>query len=231
MPTRRPVERLLAICATAIAFSLAVVWALRTDHGPAKPVVAVASWRGLVGATPTPVADGQRVIVVLKAPSLADRVEAGGRPRDRGAGTLVDGGRARRAAAGADLAEARRDHRPPGLLLRPRPERLRREARPARARPARAQPAGRRRVSRCAPRFPPRSRGRSGRAKALAAAGARGPGAMLPGLDGHGVTIALLDTRRRPDPSVPARPRAAGHRRHRPERHDGRRAPILRTPG
>ena len=42
--------------------------------------------------------------------------------------------------------------------------------------------------------FPAALSRRVGRAKALAAAGARGPGADLPGLDGHGVTIALLDT-------------------------------------
>jgi Subtilase family len=42
--------------------------------------------------------------------------------------------------------------------------------------------------------FPATLSRRPGRAKTLAAAGARGPGANLPGLDGHGVTIALLDS-------------------------------------
>ena len=42
--------------------------------------------------------------------------------------------------------------------------------------------------------FPAALSRRVGRAKSLAAAGASGPDANLPGLDGHGVTIALLDT-------------------------------------
>ena len=44
---------------------------------PARP--GAAAWRGLLGTPRAPVALGQRVIVVLKAPSLADRVrQAGG---------------------------------------------------------------------------------------------------------------------------------------------------------
>ena len=193
MPKRRPVESLLAICAAAIAFSLAVVWALSTDHGTAKPPVAVGSWRGLVGAAPTPVSDGQRVIVVLKAPSLAQRVEA--------AGGRATEAQERSWSAAAHVAQqrvlsslvldgitVRPDYSytrvlngfaakldPRALVL------LEHNAQVEAVYPVRAA-------------FPAALSRQPGRAKKLAAAGARGPGADLPGLDGHGVTIALLDT-------------------------------------
>ena len=53
---------------------------MRTSRAPsASPATGAAAWRGLVGTPRPPVALGQRVIVLLKAPSLADRVrQAGG---------------------------------------------------------------------------------------------------------------------------------------------------------
>jgi len=183
MPTRRPVERLLAICATAIAFTVAVVWALRTDHGPAKLVVPAASWRGLVGATPTPVANEQRVIVVLKAPSLADRVTAaGGRATEAQERTWTA------AAYGAqtqllkslalDGITVKRDYSYARVLngfaatLDPRALVLiEHDAQVDAVYPVRAA-------------FPAALSRRVGRAKSLAAAGAGGPGANLPASTG-----------------------------------------------
>src|SRR5262245_61044627 len=47
--------------------------------GRAQATTLASAWRGLVGAPRPEVALGQRVIVLLKAPSLADRVrQAGG---------------------------------------------------------------------------------------------------------------------------------------------------------
>ena len=70
----------------AIAATLALVAAGSQTAGQATPTSAAtsaSSWRGLVGSRPR-VTVGQRVIVVLKTPSLAQRVAAaGGRATDR----------------------------------------------------------------------------------------------------------------------------------------------------
>ncbi|HEY7207720.1 MAG TPA: S8 family serine peptidase [Gaiellaceae bacterium] len=72
---------LLAIAATLVLIAVTGGTAGRATTTSA-PVTA-SSWRGLVGSRPR-VATGQRVIVVLKSPSLADRVAAaGGRATDR----------------------------------------------------------------------------------------------------------------------------------------------------
>jgi Subtilase family/Peptidase inhibitor I9 len=193
MPTRRPVERLLAICATAIAFTVAVVWALRTDHGPAKLVVPAASWRGLVGATPTPVANEQRVIVVLKAPSLADQVTAAG-----GRATEAQE-RSWTAAAYAAQTRLLKSLAFDGITVKPDYS----YARVLNGFAATLDPRALVLIEHSAQvdavypvraAFPAALSRRVGRAKSLAAAGAGGQGANLPGLDGHGVTIALLDT-------------------------------------
>jgi hypothetical protein len=62
---------------------LAVLGSLLAAGGsagaPARPVVlAAANWRGLVGAERPRVSTGQRAIVLLKAPSLAERLEEAG---------------------------------------------------------------------------------------------------------------------------------------------------------
>src|SRR5438132_10930973 len=46
--------------------------------GPPAPAAPAAEWSGLVGGAPSDAAVGQRVLVVLKAPSLAQRVAAAG---------------------------------------------------------------------------------------------------------------------------------------------------------
>src|SRR5262245_1393672 len=81
---RMPPWRSLAAAAVfllAVAGVCALV-AVTGDSARARPPLpepaSASAWRGLVGAPRQPVALGQRVIVVLKAPSLADRVAAAG---------------------------------------------------------------------------------------------------------------------------------------------------------
>jgi subtilisin family serine protease len=82
---RMPPWRSLAAAAVvlgSVVAALALVIGLTDEAEPSPAGLArpgAAAWRGLVGAPRPPVALGQRVIVLLKAPSLADRVrQAGG---------------------------------------------------------------------------------------------------------------------------------------------------------
>jgi hypothetical protein len=66
------------------AFATVVLVAAGGEGNNREPLRATASWQGLVGGARPKVALGQRMIVVLRAPSLADRVaRAGGRATDR----------------------------------------------------------------------------------------------------------------------------------------------------
>src|SRR5690242_18004348 len=80
MPTRRPREPFNALVLAALAVAVSAV--LIAAGGGGRRHAAAAgepSWQGLAGAQRPRVAVGQRVIVVLKAPALADRVgNAGG---------------------------------------------------------------------------------------------------------------------------------------------------------
>src|SRR5262249_39708151 len=79
MPTRRSREPLNALVLAALAVAVTAV--LIAAGGGSREVASAGqpSWQGLAGAQRPRVAVGQRVIVVLKAPSLADRVgNAGG---------------------------------------------------------------------------------------------------------------------------------------------------------
>jgi minor extracellular serine protease Vpr len=87
MPTRpRSDGHALALTLLAVAVTVALLAFSGQGTGHATPPAAPAApsrWRGLVGARPR-VTVGQRVIVVLKAPSLAQRVAAaGGRVGDQ----------------------------------------------------------------------------------------------------------------------------------------------------
>jgi hypothetical protein len=194
MPRRRPVEAFLAIGATVVAFALAVVWVLTSAHSPPKPAATAESWRGLVGQSPTAVEQAQRMIVLLKAPSMAARVEAAG-------GFATEGQeRAWTAAAYASQRQLLASLKLDGITIQPDFTYARvvngfsAELDPRALVLLQHSPL----VSAVYPvraAFPAAlSRQLGGRAKALAAAGANGPDAQLPGLDGHGVTIALLDT-------------------------------------
>jgi hypothetical protein len=66
------------------AFATFVLVAAGGEGAGREPLRTTASWQGLAGGARPKVALGQRMIVVLKAPSLADRVaRAGGRATDR----------------------------------------------------------------------------------------------------------------------------------------------------
>ena len=81
---RRPFSELLLLIAVAVAATVLVVGAGGQEGDLAGQPADAGAWAGLVGGEPTDVELGQRVIVVLKLPSLADRVRsAGGRADDR----------------------------------------------------------------------------------------------------------------------------------------------------
>src|SRR5216117_1864316 len=79
MPTRRPREPFNALVLAALAVVVTAVLIAAGgggDHHPAP--TGEPSWQGLAGAQRPRVAVGQRVIVLLKAPALADRVGTAG---------------------------------------------------------------------------------------------------------------------------------------------------------
>ena len=83
MPTRPPREpfNALVLAAFAVVITAVLIAAGGRGHGPVRE--GLTSWQGLAGAQRPRVAVGQRVIVVLKAPALADRVgRAGGLATD-----------------------------------------------------------------------------------------------------------------------------------------------------
>ena len=146
---RREAPQLGVLGALALAATLLSVasGAGGASHEADRATVASA-WRGLVGTPRQQVAVGQRVIVVLNSPSLADRVAAAG-------GTASEAQQRQWTAAAlaadnlliARLAqEGVRD--PPRAPLRARADRLLGTARPQRGRAARACAGGRRRLSR-----------------------------------------------------------------------------------
>ncbi len=74
---------LLTVLAAAATLTLVAAGGQSTSRATTVSAVGASSWRGLVGSRPR-VTVGQRVIVVLRNPSLADRVAAaGGRVGDR----------------------------------------------------------------------------------------------------------------------------------------------------
>src|SRR5262245_50372137 len=75
MRTRRLADLALLVGGVAVLFLLGAERQTLRAAEPPEPV----SWQGLVGDGPRPgVAPGQRMIVVLKWPSLAERVAAAG---------------------------------------------------------------------------------------------------------------------------------------------------------
>ena len=140
MPTRRPREPLLVLAAVAVAVT-AVLIALGGRSGGAR-AGAEPTWRGLAGAQRVRVAVGQRVIVVLKAPALADRVgSVGGLATDE-AGAPVDAGGALVAAAPDRAAAGSRCRRAARVQLHAHDQRILRGVRRTGDRPARARAGG-----------------------------------------------------------------------------------------
>jgi subtilisin family serine protease len=79
MPTRRPREPFYALPLALLAAVTTLVLIAAGGRGATEPLrVGGASWKGLAGDQRPRVAVGQRMIVLLKAPSLADRVGATG---------------------------------------------------------------------------------------------------------------------------------------------------------
>ena len=81
MPTRRGDPRpagALALVAAAVVAVLVVTGGSGRGAGVSPQVVSPAGWVGLAGGTRPRVSVGQRVLVVLRAASLADRVAAAG---------------------------------------------------------------------------------------------------------------------------------------------------------
>src|SRR6266545_2056912 len=79
MPTRRPREPFNALVLAALAVVVSAVLIAAGGGGRHVAPTGKPSWQGLAGAQRPRVAVGQRVIVLLKAPALADRVgNAGG---------------------------------------------------------------------------------------------------------------------------------------------------------
>src|SRR4051812_42077537 len=75
MPTRRPREPFYALPLGLLAAVTTLVLIAAGGHGTGKPArVAAGSWKGLAGDQRPRVAVGQRMIVLRKAPALADRV-------------------------------------------------------------------------------------------------------------------------------------------------------------
>ena len=79
MPTRPPREPFNALVLAALAVVVTAVLIAAGGHSGGVTPTGEPSWQGLAGSLRPRVAVGQRVIVVLKAPALADRVgRAGG---------------------------------------------------------------------------------------------------------------------------------------------------------
>src|SRR5215213_7251598 len=80
----RPLSEFATLLGVAVAATVLAVGAGGDDGGQAARPAEAGAWAGLVGGRPVDVDLGQRMIVVLKLPSLADRVRAaGGRAGDR----------------------------------------------------------------------------------------------------------------------------------------------------
>src|SRR5215207_11390875 len=78
MRTPRPSRAALLVGVAGAAAAVLLLGPAGSGGGTSVRAVGGESWRGLVGHAPADVALGQRAIVVLKAPSLADRVDESG---------------------------------------------------------------------------------------------------------------------------------------------------------
>ena len=190
---RREAPQLGVLGALAVTATLLSVAAGAGSTGREHEDLAGSAWRGLVGSPREQVAVGQRVIVVLNSPSLSDRVAAAG-----GQATEAQQRQWTASALAADnLLIARLAQQ--GVLVKP-------EHRYARVMTGFSAPLDPRAVTylESAPEvagvYPvrvtyPASVSASLIEKGGLAAGVgTRPGVSLPGFDGRGVSIALLDT-------------------------------------
>src|SRR6266496_882643 len=194
MRLRRPKAPQLGVLgAVALAGTLLSVGAGAGGTGRDGLRVAASTWRGLVGTPREQVAVGQRVIVVLNSPSLADRVASvGGRATEA---------RERQWTAAALAADNLLITRlaQQGVKVHP-------EFRYARVLTGFAAPLDPRAIAllehapEVAGVYPVRIAYPASLSSTMIQHGGLAPGAgvranvVLPGFDGRGVTIALLDT-------------------------------------
>lgn len=195
MPTPRELvpRRIGALSLVALAATLALVAAGGQGAGRGVLRASASGWRGLVGAPRPQVTVGQRMLVVLRAPSLADRVaRAGGRASDADERRWT-------AAAFAAQQQLISDLGAQGVQVRP-------EFRYARVLNGFSAAVDARglslleRAPQVAGVYPIRAAYPAsvssivlGRRSFAPGMGHR-PDVSLPGFDGRGVTIALLDT-------------------------------------
>ena len=210
MRTRRVAELALAVGATAVVLALASDRQAVHAAEPAAPV----SWQGLVGGGPrAAVSVGQRMIVVLKSPSLAERVAAHGGVASDEAGAGLDEQPARAAAPPPLAARGAGRGDPSRVQLHARSRRAsRRRSTPARSRCSSA-------TARCRAsiRFVSRIRRPSRRTRSSSARSPRPSGnadLSLPGLRRARRHDCASRHRRRP-PSPVARRQRQPRRRHR----------------
>jgi minor extracellular serine protease Vpr len=190
---RRETPQLGLLAAVALAATLLTVGAGAGSAGHEQEAQAASSWRGLVGSPREQVALGQRVIVVLNSPSLADRMAAAG-----GQATEAQQRRWTAAALAADnllIARLAQD----GVRVQPE----HRYARVLTGFSAALDPravAFLERAPEVAGVYPVRVTYPASVSSTLIEKGGLAPGVAsrpqvsLPGSSGHGVTIALLDT-------------------------------------
>jgi subtilisin family serine protease len=190
---RREAPQLGLLAALAVAGTLISVAAGAGSVGHEQDDLAASAWRGLVGSPREQVAVGQRVIVVLNSPSLADRMVAAG-----GQATEAEQRRWTAAALAADnllIARLAQD----GVAVRP-------EHRYGRVLTGFSAPLDPRaiafleRAPEVAGVYPVRVTYPASVSASLIDKGGLAAGVAsrtdvsLPGADGRGVTIALLDT-------------------------------------
>ena len=190
---RREAPQLGLLAALALAATLLTVGAGAGSAGHEQQDQAASAWRGLVGSPREQVAVGQRVIVVLNSPSLADQVAAVG-----GQATEAQQRRWTAAALAADnllIARLAQD----GVRVRPEHRYARVLTGFSAALDARAV-AFLERAPEVAGVYPVRVTYPASVSSTLIQKGALAPGVAsrpevsLPGSTGRGVTIALLDT-------------------------------------
>ena len=190
---RREAPQLGLLAAVALAATLLTVGAGAGSTGHEQETQAASSWRGLVGSPREQVAVGQRVIVVLNSPSLADQMAAAG-----GQATEAQQRRWTAAALAADnllIARLAQD----GVRVRPE----HRYARVLTGFSAALDPravAFLERAPEVAGVYPVRVAYPASVSSTLIGKGGLAPGVAsrpevsLPGSNGRGVTVALLDT-------------------------------------
>ncbi len=190
---RREAPQLGLLAGLALAATLLTVGAGAGSVGNEQQGQEASSWRGLVGSPREQVAVGQRVIVVLNSPSLADRMAAAG-----GQATEAEQRRWTAAALAADnllIARLAQD----GVRVRPEHRYARVLTGFSAALDARAV-GFLERAPEVAGVYPVRVTYPASVSSTLIAKGALAPGVAsrsdvsLPGSSGRGVTIALLDT-------------------------------------